>query len=131
MKPVAKVTLCACFIALTLFSVAAFRMTTRDYNKDDTTHKAQSDKLPLAEKSKKTESVSLPVSETEKYILKYAENENAVYLITKKTDGTEIISPVESINPFYLTDEDLSLLKEGIELTKREDMYILIEDYSS
>ncbi len=78
-----------------------------------------------------TAEASMQSSETEKYILKYNIENDTVYLITKKTDGTEIISPVESINPFYLTDEDLEALSAGIELTQREDMFILIEDFSS
>ena len=78
-----------------------------------------------------TKAVSVENSPTEKYILKYDQNTNAVYLITQKTDGTQIMSPVESINPFYLTGEDINALIRGIELTNREDMYILIEDFSS
>ncbi len=76
-------------------------------------------------------SVSVENSPTEKYILKYNEETDTVYLVTQKTDGTRIISPVESIKPFYLTAEDISALTVGIELTNREDMFILIEDFSS
>ena len=81
--------------------------------------------------TQKTKTVSVENSPTEKYILKYNQNTDTVYLITQKTDGTQIMSPVESINPFYLTSEDISTLIQGIELTNREDMYILIEDFSS
>lgn len=81
--------------------------------------------------TQKTKTVSVENSPTEKYILKYNPNTDTVYLITQKTDGTQIMSPVESINPFYLTGEDISTLIQGIELTSREDMYILIEDFSS
>ncbi len=88
-------------------------------------------KAPLTESEPDSSLVSVPNSPTEKYILKYNEKANAVYLITKKTDGTEIISPVESIKPFYLTDDDIKALTEGIELTEKEDMFVLIEDFSS
>ena len=92
-------------------------------------------KEPEQEKNKEdipeAKSVSVENSPTEKYILKYNEETDTVYLVTQKTDGTRIISPVESINPFYLTAEDISALTVGIELTSREDMFILIEDFSS
>lgn len=85
-----------------------------------------------------TESVSeanTPVSSensgTEKYILMYDSDKDSVLLITKKEDGTEIITPVDSINPYYLTSEDINTLTQGIELISRKDMFVLIEDLSS
>ncbi len=86
---------------------------------------------PTKTDTEKAKTVSMENCPTEKYILKYNPNTDTVYLITQKTDGTQIMSPVESINPFYLTGEDISTLLQGIELTNREDMYILIEDFSS
>lgn len=92
-------------------------------------------KEPVQKKNKEdipeAKSVSVDNSPTEKYILKYNKETDTVYLVTQKTDGTRIISPVESIKPFYLTAEDISALTSGIELTSREDMFILIEDFSS
>lgn len=85
----------------------------------------------IYENPEAAQEVSMPNSPTEKYILQYSEQNNSVILITKKTDGTEIISEVDSINPYYLTDEDIKALTAGIELTSREDMFILIEDFSS
>ena len=79
----------------------------------------------------KVQGVSTQKSETEKYILRYYPTRDTVMLIAKKADGTEIMSPVESINPYYLTDDDVKALIEGIELTSMEDVYILIEDLSS
>ncbi len=91
-------------------------------------------KAPLPEKtSPDTETIeaATPGSETAMYILKYNTETDTVLLITKKSDGTELISPVESINTTYLTESDIEALTKGIELTSREDMFILIEDYSS
>lgn len=92
---------------------------------------ATEEKIAPIKQESPVHGVSVQNYPTEKYILKYKEITNTVYLVTKKTDGTEIMSPVESIKPFYLTEEDLALLTEGIELTEREDMFILIEDFSS
>lgn len=75
--------------------------------------------------------VSTENSPTEKYILRYDESKDSVLLITKKEDGTEVVTTVESINPYYLTSEDINTLTAGIELVSREDMFILIEDLSS
>ena len=74
---------------------------------------------------------STPPSQKDKYILKYYEDTNKINLIIKYKDGSQIISPIETINPDYLTDEDIQSLKKGIELSSKEDMFILIEDYSS
>ncbi len=72
-----------------------------------------------------------PPSQKDRYILKYDKETSKITLTVKYKDGSEIISPVETINPYYLTKEDLSALQEGIELSSKEDMFILIEDYSS
>jgi hypothetical protein len=75
--------------------------------------------------------VNTPPSQKDRYILKYDKEEGKITLTVKYKDGSEIISPVETINPYYLTKEDLDALRRGIELSSKEDMYILIEDYSS
>ncbi len=80
---------------------------------------------------KTAKNVSTENSETEVYILRYNSDSNKVELVTKKADGTEIVSNVNNINPFYLTEEDMAKLAEGIVVTSREDMFILIEDFSS
>ena len=91
------------------------------------------DNLPRAKVQKEdtTKNVSTTNSETEVYILRYNPDSQKVELVTKKADGTEIVSNVNSINPFYLTEEDIKKLTEGIFVTTREDMFILIEDFSS
>lgn len=75
--------------------------------------------------------VNTPPSQKDRYILKYDKEEGKITLTVKYKDGSEIISPVDTINPYYLTKEDLDALRRGIELSSKEDMYILIEDYSS
>ncbi len=75
--------------------------------------------------------VNTPPSQKDRYILKYDKEDGKITLTVKYKDGSEIISPVETINPYYLTKEDLKALEKGIELGSKEDMFILIEDYSS
>ncbi len=65
----------------------------------------------------------------EKYVLK-SENDKIV-LICKYTDGEESKSEVPAIEPDYLTDLDREHLAQGIELDSTEEVYKLIEDYSS
>ena len=77
------------------------------------------------------QNVSVQSGETEAYILRLRTQDNTVELVTKKSDGTQIITPVEGIKTYYLTDEDIKALRQGIEMPSREDMYILIEDLSS
>lgn len=78
-----------------------------------------------------TQKVNTPPSEKDKYILKYNEDTEKISLTVRYKDGSEIISSVETINPKYLTNDDIKSLKKGIEFSSKEDMYILIEDYSS
>lgn len=70
-------------------------------------------------------------SPTEKYILCYDEKTDSIMIITLRKDGSRIISPAEEIIPEYLTEEDRQALIKGIEFTNKEDLYVLIEDYSS
>ena len=46
-------------------------------------------------------------------------------------DGSELISHIKAIDPDFLEAEDIKSLEEGITLSSKEDMFILIEDYSS
>ena len=82
-----------------------------------------------------TKSPTLRTSEEgggiEKYILKYNPMLNKVELVTCYLNGNEIISTVDSINPIYLEEDDIRMLTEGIEVTDKASMHILIEDYSS
>lgn len=78
-----------------------------------------------------TQKVNTPPSKKDKYILKYDEDTEKISLTVRYKDGSEIISSVETINPKYLTNDDIKSLKKGIEFSSKEDMYILIEDYSS
>ena len=70
-------------------------------------------------------------SPTEKYILCYDEKTDSIMIITLRKDGSRIISPAEEIIPEYLTEEARQALIKGIEFTNKEDLYVLIEDYSS
>lgn len=67
----------------------------------------------------------------EKYILKYNPEQNKVELVTCYLNGNKIISTVDSINPTYLEEDDIRMLTEGIEMSDKTSMHILIEDYSS
>jgi len=79
----------------------------------------------------RTEEASTDNSQTESYTLKYNPEENMVVLITNKSDGSKHIAHIKTINPMYLEPGDAKALMEGIELSSKEDMFILIEDYSS
>ena len=74
---------------------------------------------------------STPHSKTVKYILSYDPKADMVLLITERSDGSRIISPVETIIPGYLTSEDIQNLTDGIVFTSKEDLYVQIEDFSS
>ena len=65
------------------------------------------------------------------YTLKYESESRGVILISNYADGSEIITRIKSINPRYLENKDIDALTEGIELTSKEEMHMLIEDYSS
>ena len=75
------------------------------------------------------EPANTKTNEMEKYIIK-TENEACV-LITKFENGQETKSPMPDVNANYLTEIDREQLKKGIELNTKEELYKLIEDYSS
>lgn len=102
------------------------------------TPSSKDDALPKTKYSKAEEynrEASLKVSKSnlpiEKYILKYNPKEDKVILITRYEDKSEIISYIDSINPSFLEEEDITNLSGGIEFTSKEALYMLIEDYSS
>lgn len=125
MKNLSKILLIAVFCigaALTFFC----RTTVYDKYPDNTTHSEKSDTA-----GKSFPAATLPNSDTEKFILMYNAEDSDVVLITKKTDGSEIISSVKEVNPFFLTDKDLEKLSRGIEISSKEELFMLIEDLSS
>lgn len=64
-----------------------------------------------------------------KYILKYDNGE--VVLLTVYENGKKKSSPITTINIDYLTEIDRKSLTEGIELESMEDVFKIIEDFSS
>ncbi len=124
------------FFAITLSSAVFFASVGFMVSKNPSKKAGEdivADNLPRVknENENTAKNVSTQNSETEVYILRYNPDSKKVELVTKKTDGTEIVSNVNNINPFYLTEEDMKKLTEGIVVTTREDMFILIEDFSS
>lgn len=72
---------------------------------------------------------NINITKTKKYILKYQDGK--VLLISQYENGEENITPVSEINAEYLTETDLENLKNGIELSTEEELYKILEDYSS
>lgn len=64
-----------------------------------------------------------------KYILKYVNGD--VVLICRDENGNTTKRKVDGINVDYLTDTDKEYLEKGIELDTAEQVYKLIEDYTS
>lgn len=64
-----------------------------------------------------------------KYILKC--NNNKVYLICEYSSGETAQKELSAVKPRYLTDIDRARLESGIELYSAEEVYKLLEDYSS
>ncbi len=64
-----------------------------------------------------------------KYILKY-DGKNVILSIISP-GGSETEHKIEKINARYLTDYDINLLKEGIELSDDDELYKILEDFSS
>jgi len=125
------ISLTGCLIVCTFLVMFAFTTKYTEPNVTNIKNAPSADNNSNQTTEEKVQGVSTQNSETEKYILRYYPTRDTVMLIAKKADGTEIMSPVESINPYYLTDDDIKALIEGIELTSMEDVYILIEDLSS
>ncbi len=118
-----------CLIAfVSVFSLGFF--TKSSTHKDDALPKT---KYLEAEEYTREDSVKVSKSNLpiEKYILKYNPKEDKVILITRYEDKSEIISYIDSINPSFLEEEDINNLSGGMEFTSKEDLYMLIEDYSS
>lgn len=74
---------------------------------------------------------SVPKGNTEKFILRYNPDIGKVILITRKSDGSEILSPVDEVKAHFLTNDDIAKLEHGIETSSREELFMLIEDLSS
>lgn len=64
-----------------------------------------------------------------KYILKY-DGKN-VLLITVLPDGTQTKHKADKIDVRYLTEYDINQLSQGIEVQSEDELYKLIEDFSS
>ena len=64
-----------------------------------------------------------------KYILKYVNGD--VVLICRDENGNTTERKIDGINIDYLTGTDKEYLKKGIELDTAEQVYKLIEDYTS
>lgn len=125
------ISLTGCLIICTFLVMFAFTTKYTEPNVTNIKNAPSADNHSNQTTEEKVQGVSTQNSETEKYILRYYPTRDTVMLIAKKADGTEIMSPVESINPYYLTDDDIKALIAGIELENMEDVYILIEDLSS
>ena len=69
--------------------------------------------------------------EIKKYILHLEPESDKVFLTTEFTDGSQLVSHIKSICPDFLEPKDINALTLGIELYSKEDMLMLIEDYSS
>lgn len=85
-----------------------------------------------ADKKSETNAIDSPGTEQKrvtKYILKY--DENGIYSITDYPGGETVSKRVDNINPKYLTESDIEKLKKGIETDSLDEMYKLIEDFSS
>jgi len=124
-KSISVVLVCTVFICLSILFITTV-------NSPDSVQKNSS---PMPDTAKiaddDTKNVSVPNTRTEVYILRLSADTDTVELVFQKKDGTQIISAVDSINPYYLTEEDVKALEGGIAMHNREDMYILIEDLSS
>lgn len=64
-----------------------------------------------------------------KYILKY-DGKNVILSIISP-GGAETEHKIEKIDVRYLTDYDINLLKQGIELSGDDELYKILEDFSS
>lgn len=124
-KSISVVLVCTVFICLSILFITT--VNSPDYVKKNSS--LMPDTTKIADDN--TKNVSVPNTRTEVYILRLSADTDTVELVFQKEDGTQIISAVDSINPYYLTEEDVKALEGGIAMDNREDMYILIEDLSS
>jgi len=121
-----------CVLVFSAFAVVGFINNTADESAPKEKNTASvPNASPVEQRAEQAAEAGSHSADIEKYILKYEETENKVVLITLYTDKSHIISHIKSINPALLTAEDTMRLKEGIELFSKEEMYLLIEDYSS
>ena len=93
-------------------------------SRQDNSAANNTDEAPAREASGQT-------GQIKSYTLKYESESRRVILIANYADGSEIITLIKSINPRYLESKDIDALTKGIELASKEDMHMLIEDYSS
>ncbi len=122
------------FIGVCIAVVCTF-VTAPDVKKQKITPEEAKSHYPKTEESSSpasgAEQVSAGGKGPESYILQYNRDKGMVILITRQEDGTELVSHIKAINPDYLEPEDVNRLVKGIELNSKEEMFILIEDYSS
>ena len=85
--------------------------------------------IEIAEEEPLNTPASTQTNRIEKYIIK-CEEEDCV-LITRFENGKETKSPMPDIDVTYLTEMDREQLAKGIELYTEEELFKLIEDYSS
>lgn len=91
-------------------------------------------KAPDSEAKKVVEEVSEAIAgndEPQEYILSYDPQSGMVFLTKRFKDKSELISPISSINPSFLEPADVDALIKGITFTNKEEMFMLIEDYSN
>lgn len=126
-------TISASLIAL-ITGIVFFEMCTTDKNPTENNNTVSIEPVSPKKKSLQSEGTmetATDNSDVQKYILHFDKEKNAVSLTVKYSGGTELIYPIESIKPEFLENEDIEALTKGIELNSKEEMYILIEDYSS
>jgi hypothetical protein len=125
--------ICAFFLLGIILLILQFNFT--DYSQLNSKTKDISKITTSRSEVKKTPEKILDVvsekEEPQKYILSYEPNSDMVILTKKFADGSELITRVKSINPRFLEPGDVRALIDGIEFTNKEEMYMLIEDYSN
>ena len=132
-KTLIKSMICVFFLLGIIFAILQFDFT--DYSQLNTKDRDNSNISTSRSEVKKTpEEISEAVSEKKeprKYILSYEPKTDMVILTKTFADGSELITRVKSINPQFLEPGDVRALIDGIEFTNKEEMYMLIEDYSN
>lgn len=125
--------ICAFFLLGIILLILQFNFT--DYSQLNSKTKDISKITTSRSEVKKTPEKILDVvsekEEPQKYILSYEPNSDMVILTKKFADGSELITNVHSINPQFLEPGDVRALIDGIEFVDKEEMYMLIEDYSN
>lgn len=135
MKP--KITICAIISAFAILAVSGIllhRHFSVPAKKAEETEDYSASVFPQNTcdiKHPETSEVISKNPQIEKYILHMDKVSKKVFLTTRYADGSELISHIKAIDPAFLEAEDIKSLEEGITLSSKEDMFILIEDYSS